>query len=37
MKLIGIVIIQVLSSIENKHTFNTLNFMKNQLWNQLNM
>jgi hypothetical protein len=37
MKLAKFVIIQVLGSIENEHTFNTFNFIKNQLWNQLSM
>jgi hypothetical protein len=36
-KLAKIVIIQVLGSIENEHTFSTFNFMNNQLRNQLNM
>lgn len=36
MKLAEIAVIQVLSFIENKCTFSTLSFMKNQLWNQLN-
>jgi len=37
MKLAKIATTQVLRSIENEHTFNILNFMKNQLWNQLGM
>jgi hypothetical protein len=33
MKLVEIATIQVFGSIEDDHTFNILNFMKNQLWN----
>jgi hypothetical protein len=33
MKLVEITTIQVLGFVEDKHTFSTLSFMKNQLWN----
>lgn len=36
MKLFEITIVQVLSFVENKHTFNIVSFM-NELWNRLNI
>jgi hypothetical protein len=36
MKLAKITTIQVLGFVEDKHTFNTLSFMKNWLWNWFN-
>ncbi len=36
MKLVEITIVQVLSFVENKHTFNIVSFM-NKLWNRLNI
>lgn len=36
MKLVEIAIVQVLSFVEHKHTFNIVSFM-NKLWNRLNI
>jgi len=36
MKLVEITNVQIFSFVENKHTFSTLNFMKNRLQNQIN-
>ncbi len=37
MRLVEIVIVQVLSFVENKHTFNIVSFMNNKLWIRLNI
>jgi len=37
MKLTKIAIVQMFGFVENEHMFNTFNFMKNQLWNQLSV
>jgi hypothetical protein len=37
MKLAKMIDVQVLGFVEDKHTFNTFNFMKNRLWNWLSL
>jgi len=36
MKLAKFGVVQVFGLVENEHTFNIMNFMKNVLWNRLN-